>query len=210
LASEPTERLEAITADVLDHLSRVSQARETALGASRSVVRRSANAIRALHRGDHSTAAELLDEAAGLLEAAVSAVAAHPHIRWAGFVHDAQKEYAEARLTEAVLGGLELPDPAGLDVTPEAWLHGVAEAIGELRRSVLDRLRTGDVDAAESLFSVMDEMYGVLVRIDYPDAMTSGLRRATDADRAILERTRADLAVAVVQTRLEKALRSKV
>jgi len=145
-------------------------------------------------------------DARRLLDDAVDALDAHPSIRWAGFVHDAQKEYAEAVLTAAAIGSAQFPSPDAVGVTDVAWLHGIAESVGELRRYCLDRLRRGDIDAAERTLATMDELYSVLVRIDFPDAMTAGLRRATDASRGVLERTRADLSVAVVQHRLERAL----
>lgn len=146
-----------------------------------------------------ATARELLDEAAAALED-------FPQIRWAGFVHDAQKEYAEAVLTAAAIAGAPAPSAAVVRVTDVAWLHGLAESVGELRRESLDRLRGGDLAGAEDLLVTMDDFYAVLVRIDFPDAMTAGLRRATDAARGVLERTRADLTIATVQDRLERAL----
>lgn len=145
-------------------------------------------------------------DARRLLSEATEALADHPQIRWAGFVHDGQKEYAEAVLTAAAVRGEPFPSPDEVGVTDVAWLHGIAEAVGELRRHCLDRLRTAELDTAERTLSTMDDLYSMLVRVDFPDAMTAGLRRATDASRAILERTRSDLSVAVVQDRLERAL----
>lgn len=187
-------------------LTAASHARDAALIASRQATRASANAIRALHRGDDGQARGLMAEARGLLDDAVASLDGHPQIRWAGFVHDAEKEYAEACLTAAAIEGEPTPGPRDLGVTDVAWLHGVAEAVGELRRHSLDRLRHGDVAGAEGLLVRMDDFYAVLVRIDFPDAMTAGLRRATDAARGVLERTRADLTIATVQQRLERAL----
>lgn len=187
-------------------LAAASAARETALAASRRATRASANAIRALHRGDTAQAVELMTEAGTLLDDAVTALEGFPQIRWAGFVHDAQKEYAEATVTAAAISGEPVPGPGVVGVTEVAWLHGIAEAIGELRRHALDLLRRGDLAGAEALLETMDDFYAVLLRIDFPDAMTAGLRRATDASRGVLERTRADLTVAAGQHRLEAAL----
>lgn len=190
----------------LDALTATSAARETALACSRRATRASANAIRALHRGDRDDAAELMATARGLLDDAVAALGDYPQIRWAGFVHDAQKEYAEAALTASAVTGAPAPSAAEVGVTDVAWLHGLAESVGELRRESLDRLRGGDLAGAQALLVTMDDYYAVLVRIDFPDAMTAGLRRATDAVRGVLERTRADLTIATVQDRLERAL----
>jgi translin len=183
-------------------------AREKALPAARRVVRSSANAIRAIHRGDFDQADGLLEEAVGELRQGLSAVREHPDVRYAGFLHDAEKEYAEARLTEAVIGGKDLPSAEELDVTPAAYLNGMAETIGEARRAVLDHLRQGDVDRSEDLLGRMEDMYHVLVTMDYPDAITGNLRRSTDVARGILEKTRGDLSISIVQRRLHDALDS--
>jgi translin len=181
-------------------------ARERALPAARRVIRSSANAIRAIHRGDFDQADRLLEDAAGQLREGLSAVREHPDVRYAGFLHDAEKEYAEARLTEAIIGEKDLPSAEELDVTPSAYLNGMAETIGEARRAVLDHLRQGDVDRSEELLGRMEDMYHVLVTIDYPDAITGNLRRSTDVARGILEKTRGDLSISIVQRRLHDAL----
>ena len=130
----------------------------------------------------------------------------HPAVFFAGFLHDAEKEYAEARMTVALVAGNELPGIEELDIQPAAWLNGLAEAASELRRHTLDRLRNGELEVAETLLTAMDDVYDALVTIDFPDAITGGLRRTTDALRAVLERTRSDLTLTTVQARLRTAL----
>lgn len=189
-------------------LSAKNAAREASLGRCRDAIRFSANAIRAVHRGDFALAQELSDRAATLLGEAKQALRDHQDIRYAGFVHDAEKEYAESRLTLAFIAGHEsLPRPEDLDVDFPAYLNGLGEAVGELRRYLLDTLRAGDVERCEACLDVMDEVYGILVTFDFPDAMTGGLRRTTDATRGILERTRGDLSIAVRQRDLEQTLK---
>ena len=126
---------------------------------------------------------------------------------YAGFVQDAQKEYAEASITCALIAGRELPQPGALEVGYAPYLNGMGEAIGELRRRLLDLLRHGEVLRCESILQQMDDMYGVLVTMDYPDGMTGGLRRTTDVARSIIEKTRGDLTVAIRQQQLESTLR---
>lgn len=181
-------------------------AREAALAASRKAIRSSANAIRAIHREESETAQRLMEEAAASLEEALAATDDHPDLLYAGYVHDAQKEYAEARVTEAVVLGKELPKPEDLGVQDAPYLNGIAEAIGEVRRTILDLLRQGDVSRAEELLQTMDDLYSLLVTIDYPDAITGNLRRSTDVARSIMEKTRGDLTVALVQKGLRDAL----
>lgn len=182
-------------------------AREVGLAACRKTIQSCAASIRAIHREEWDSAEELAASAQGHLERAQQALTAHPDIRYAGFLHDAAKEYAEARITMAFVRGEPLPKAAGLGVEVQAYLNGLAEAASELRRYILDLLRRGQPGRTEELLGVMDEVYSLLVTVDFPDAITGGLRRTTDALRAVLERTRSDLTLTVVQSRLLDEIR---
>jgi translin len=198
--------IEAISDAARQVLARKNRAREAALARCRDAIRNSANGIRAVHRGDFEAAETLIARAGQLLAEAKTALAEDPDIFHAGFIHDAQKEFVEARITLAVVAGRDVPSPRDLDVEVPAYLNGMGEAVGELRRHLLDALRAGDVEHCEETLDVMEEVYAQLVTFDFPDAMTGGLRRTTDNVRAILERTRGDLAVAVRQRELEHRL----
>jgi translin len=191
--------LETVIPQVLQHFAEKNAAREKALAASRTIIRMSANDIRDVHRGEFDTAEAMLDEARIVRDEALAALRGHPDVAYAGFLHDAQKEYAEARTTLALISGHALPTPEELGVEYPAWLNGIAEAVGEMRRAILDRLRAGNFEGCEVLLQAMDDIYSVLVTIDFPDAMTGGLRRTTDQTRGILEKTRGDLTMAIVQ-----------
>ena len=182
-------------------------ARERALPASRHAIRCCANAIRAIHRGEFDLAHRLMDEARAAIDEGLEAVASHPDIGFAGYLQDAQKEYAEARLTEIVVdGGKQVPTPDELGVEDAPYLNGMAEAIGEARRHVLDLLRAGRVDDGDAVLASMEDFYALLVTMDYPDAITGNLRRSTDVSRSLIEKTRGDLAVARVSQDLHDAL----
>ncbi len=183
-------------------------AREVGLAACRKTIQSCAASIRAIHREEWGNAEELAATAQGHLRRAQEALGDHPDIRYAGFLHDAAKEYAEARLTMAFVRGEPLPQAAGLGVEVQAYLNGLAEAASELRRYILDLLRRGRPERSEELLGTMDEVYSLLVTVDFPDAITGGLRRTTDALRAVLERTRSDLTLTSVQTRLLDELRN--
>lgn len=183
------------------------QAREHALAAARRGVRSCANAIRALHRGDHDLASSLMEDAKAAIGDGLDAVRDHPDIRFAGYLQDAQKEYAEARITEALVTGAgQLPGAEELGVEDAPYLNGMAEAIGEGRRFALDLLRRSDVDGAERVLSAMEDLYAVLVSMDYPDAITGNLRRTTDVARSLIEKTRGDVTTAIGQRDLRDAL----
>jgi translin len=183
------------------------RAREAALPASRGAIRACANSIRAIHRGEWDLAERLMGEAQAAIAEGVAAVEGHPEIRFAGYLQDAQKEFAEAKITQAVIRGAErLPPAEELGVEDAPYLNGMAEAIGEARRHILDLLRHGEVDRGEAILSAMDDMYYLLVSMDYPDAITGNLRRSTDVARSLIEKTRGDLSAAIVQRSLREAL----
>jgi translin len=182
------------------------QARELTLRASRETIQAAAASIRAAQRGEYDRADELADQAAAAVARADEAVSAHLDVRHGGYLHDAKKEYAEARITIAFFRGDPLPTPDALGVEASAYLNGLAEAASELRRHILDCLRADELERAEMLLGTMDEVYGLLVTVDFPDAVTGGLRRTTDALRAVIERTRGDLTNALVAARLRSAI----
>lgn len=198
--------LEAIVVGLRAALEGTNRAREEALRLSREVIQYSSRSIRAIHRGEMENAETLAGEARARVEAVQEALRANPEVYYAGYVHDSQKEYVEAMTMLAIVGGTVLPSPEALGVQPAAYLNGIAEAASESRRYVLDRLRLGEIDRAEAVLKVMDDIYYELVTFDFPDAITGGLRRTTDALRAVLERTRGDLTLTLVQKRLETAL----
>jgi len=200
------DQLDRLVGEIRAGLDAANRARELALPACRRVVRASGSSIRAVHRLDPDRAAELADEAEVALREAQIAVAGFPGVAEAGFLHDAAKEYAEARLTACLVVGAVLPGPLELGVDPAAWMRGLAEAASELRRHLLDRLRDGDLEQGEALLGRMDDVYDALVVVDVPDALTGGLRRTLDALRAVLERTRGDVTTTVLQVRLQRAL----
>jgi translin len=201
--------IEGTVTDITAKLQVKNQARDRALVDSRQLVRRAANAIRALHRGEPDVADASLSEGREMLVVTRDDLAGHPDIYWAGYVQDAQKEFAEAHLVAAMIRGAELPGPEELGVEHAPYLNGMAEAASELRRYVLDIMRTGDpsdMSEAERVLRVMDDVYTSLITVDLPDQITGGLRRTVDALRAVLERTRGDLTLSTRQAELARAL----
>ena len=159
-----------------------------------------------MHRQEFEQATGLLQSARSLLDEVEQAVAEHNELSYTGFVRDAQKEFAEGSITLALITGKKLPDPTELKVDDAAYLNGLGEAVGELRRYLLDSMRQGDLSRGEELLSAMDDIYSTLVTMDFPDAITGGLRHTTDMVRGVLERTRSDLSLAIRQKDLEERL----
>ena len=187
-------------------LEEKTSARDAALAHCRIAVRASGNAIRALHRYENDNASALIDEARKEIDEAHSVLSDHPDVLHAGFVHDAEKELAEALITFSLVTGGQMPTPRGVVLPSSAFLKGMAESVGELRRFVLDLMRQGELDRCEQLLGVMDDIYYLLVSMDYPDGVTLGLRRLTDVARSIIERARGDFTTSKIQSALRDAL----
>ncbi len=181
-------------------------AREQALARTRALIRHCARAIQAVHRGDDARAQALLDEAHSLARTLQADLAPFPDLYYAGYTQDALKEYAEANIVFGLLRQGQLPEPEALQVPYNTFLRGLAEAVGELRRHVLNILRNGYSAEAETTLAYMDDIYGLLVTLDYPDAITGGLRRLTDIARSLLERTRGELTMSLRLQVVEQAL----
>ncbi len=202
-----TENLDVIADRIRESFVAKDAAREKVLPICREVIRYSSLSIRALHRQELEKAGEMLQSARKLLDEAEQALTDGIEIR-TGFLIDAQKEYAEGSITLAVVIGKHLPTPEELRVDPVAFLHGLAEAVGEVRRYLLDSMRKGDLSRGEEFLSDMDDIYNVLVTMDFPDALTHGLRRTTDNMRGVLEKTRSDLTLTIRQKELEERLKT--
>lgn len=206
MPSRYSDELAEISEQAVQRLGLRNQAREQALPASREVIRFSANAIRAVHRGEFDEASKLLERAAQRLKDTEPIRQEAPEIYFAGFMTDARKEFTEAHVTLAVLSGQSLPKPQDLGVEPSTYLNGMAEVIGEVRRYILDSLRRDSFEGCQEFMDVMDEIYSILVTVDFPEAVTGGLRHSTDQMRGVLERTRGDLTMALRQHKLEAQL----
>jgi len=184
-----------------------NQARERGLALSRDTIQFCANSIRAAHRGDHDESVRLLDAARKNIEAAHELLEPFPRIYYAGFLQEAEKEFAEASCTLALIEEKPLPLPADLEIGIAPYLNGLGEAIGEMRRHVVDLIRLNDLTKGEYILGVMDDVYYLLASVDYPNAITSGLKRTNDMVRSVLERTRGDLTTAIRRQSLENTMR---
>ena len=206
MASQHDGDLAWVADKALEAFSAKHAARERGLQISREVIRLSANAIRAVHRQEFDEARDLLSGGETRLNEAIQILKEWPEIYYAGFLADSRKEYSEASITLALISGTSIPKPGEIGVEMSAYLNGMGEVIGELRRFILDSLRKNDTRRCEELMDTMDDIYSILVTVDFPEAVTGGLRRTTDGMRGVLERTRGDLTMALRQRDLEQKL----
>jgi translin len=200
------DQLEAIAEGIHHKFEARTAARDKALAQARTLTRHCANAIRAIHRNEQEIAEEHLVEARRLVQSLQADLSNYPELYYAGYTQDALKEFAEASLVCSLIQNRGLPTPEGLGLESATYLQGLAEAVGELRRRCLDLLLKDQPGEAERMLAHMDDIYGVLVTMDYPDAITGGLRRLTDLARGIIERTRGDLTISIRQGRLADSL----
>lgn len=200
------DELETISESIRDTFEARNQARDAALGQSRTLIRHCAATIRAVHRKQWDEAQKGLVTVRTAGEELMKAVADYPDLFHSGYTQDGLKELVEAFVTYALVRDEPLPTPEDLNVPGETYLNGLAEAGTEMRRSILDIIRHGHSDEAESLLDKMDAIYNILMSFDFPDAITGGLRRRVDVLRGVLERTRGDLTTSLRQQRLREAL----
>jgi translin len=196
--------------DIAEHIHQVLEARnaarDRALSQARSLTRHCAHAIRAVHREEAVVVTENLSQAQELVHALQAELSSYPDLYYSGYTQDALKEFAEANIVNALVDGDRIPSPQDLGLEEAAYLNGLAEAVGELRRRCLDILRHGYSQEAERLMENMEDIYAVLITMDYPDAITGGLRRQTDIVRSLMERTRGDLTISLRQQHLEETM----
>lgn len=202
------DKLEVIGERIRLEWTKKSAARDLGLQHSRMLIRYCSRAIRAAHRSEFDKAQEELDGARSEYDGMVGALGPYPDLASAGYSRDALKEFAEAHITIALIRNEPLPEPEDLGVPFNAYLGGLGEAASEMRRRILDILRHDEIDEAERLLEKMDEIYGILVTFDFPDAITGGLRRTNDLVRGVTERTRGDLTTSLQQRALRIALKS--
>jgi len=200
--------LAGVVEEIRSQLTTVNGLRDATLNRSRALIRACAESIRAIHRHAWDAADAMLAAARAAAAEMVDALTASPMLYHAGYTQDALKELVEAHLLFAVVRGAAIPTPAQLQVTGPTYLRGMSEAATEMRRFVLDMMRQGQIVQAEPYLNFMDEVYSLLITVDFPDSITDGLRRHTDVLRTVLERTRGDLTISFRQEQMRLALRS--
>lgn len=200
--------LEEILTSIRKEIENDDEAREKILPLARESVRKFSQSIKATHRGSFDDAGKLLDEGRDLVKAATQEMKQSEFMEHSRTLNVAYQEMAEAANLLSLLNeGLFTP-PAKYQIPSRAYLTGLADTVGELRRAVLDSLREEKIQRAEQLLEFMEEILEDLQTFDFPNALIPDLRRKCDIARSLIERTRGDLTAAVGQSRLVKELRS--
>lgn len=202
--------LEEISAKIRENFEAKDSVREDGLKISREIVRECRTATFALHGQDFEKANNSIEAAGKALEKLEILFKGYADIYYAGYVEHAQQEYSEVSVLRSLLKeegeSKNLPSPDELRVEYAAYLNGLGDVVGELRRHVLDLIRRDSFEKAEVFLGIMEDIHATLMDFDYPDAITKGLRRKTDVSRGLIEKTRGDVVNAISQKKLESAM----
>ena len=179
-------------------LAAEERAYERAFAGSRAIIRKTKQAIHGIHSGRRD--AELIDSISSDLAGLIDALSGFPRVIYGTHMEDAMAEFAETVVYDRSLRGEDIPSFLDLDITPSAWVMGLADAVGELRRDMLDRLMADDLEGASSVFSSMEALSDTLMGFDVKDSVAP-VRRKQDICRSIMEKSRGELATAKVMRR---------
>ncbi len=174
---------------VIAELSKKEKKQDELLQETRLFIRNCANAIKALHADDYAAARA----AVALLDSQAKALRAKASGEFRGMLETSMQEYVEIKCLLALLEERSLPTPSELGVDGVAFLNGLADCVGELRRGLQIALRKNDFARAEYLFAKMNELYDELMTVKFSASLVGGLRRKTDVLRNQLEQARSEM-----------------
>ena len=176
--------------------------REQALKSSREIIISCRKAIQSVHQKKMKDAQNNIKKASSGLQTLYDLTKPHPELFHAGFVENAAQELVEASCLYNIMKGKELPDPDEIQTTYSSYLMGLCDLVGELRRTALDNIRKGENKKADEYLNMMEEIYDVIIRFDYPSGLIP-IKKKQDMVRSLIERTRGELAVASCERRIE-------
>ena len=191
-------------ASATERFDAIERSRERAMALSRAVIRKTKNMIHAIHIGEDCSIirAELIDDVRSMKDE----LASEPDALNSTYVEDAMMEYSEALILDSVLMDGTVPSYMNMGISPKEWSMGLADVIGELRRVVMTRLMEGNIDEAKLRFGQMEEIYNAVMSFDVRDSVAP-IRRKQDIARGVMEKTRSDVANAIVMNSLKNQLK---
>ncbi len=184
------ELVKTVAADV-DRVDKVldekDKVREQAIKMSRDIIRVSSDIVTLVHSGNTEGAAQLVNKLKDIVVGFSKLVEPHSELRHSGFVNNALAEYVEAMMffNFVVKGRVPTLEELGVHYVP--YLLGLCDFVGELRRHVMDLVRVGSFDRAFEILELMEGIYEILRKLDYPDALVPGLRHKVDVMRRLID-----------------------
>jgi translin len=194
------KEIPGIVASVNERMDELEALRERSIAASRSIIRMTKRAIHAIHSGEDHL--KILNEAVSEFDRLFVTMGNEPEVLLSGPVSDAMMELAEACILSAIVLEKEIPSYSSLNITPQAWVLGLADSLGELRRILLDRLMNNRTDDAKDVFDKMEIVCDAVLSFDVPDAILP-VRRKQDVARSVMERTRTDITNALLMNNVK-------
>lgn len=196
------KNLDKIVDKIEKSIDNKDKTREQALKSSRDIIIGCRKAIQCLHQNNKKDAKKHIKNSSEKLMQLQDLTKDYSDLYHAGFVENAAQEYVEAHCLYNIMHGKDLPDPDEIQTTYSAYLLGLCDVVGELRRNALDFIRKGDDSKANECLDMMEKIYGAIIRFDYPSALVP-IRRKQDIARGLIERTRGELAIASCERRIE-------
>ena len=190
-----------------EELDEKDSVREIAIKSARVIIRMSSQSIIMMHRReDESEIVRKLKEEVWHLKSLLTNQ--YPDLLYSGFVQNAFQEYCESQIFRAIIHNKPIPSHKDLGMNPESYLMGMGDVVGELRREVLEALKNEDFKRAEEYLSIMEEIYEMLMRFNYPSGLVP-LKPKQDTARALIEKTRGELTMAIMTDKIAKKMENK-
>ena len=194
--------LEDIISKIQVYIDDKDSIRETSLKYARTVIIHCRKAIQLIHQHKMQQAEELIKKASATLAELYDVTKDHADLSKAGYVENAAQEFVEAQCFYNILHHEALPDPDAIQTTYTAYLMGLCDVVGELRRKALDMVLAGEQKDAQQYLVIMEDIYAAILRFDYPSSLIP-IKRKQDIARNLIEKTRGELAVASCEQRIE-------
>ncbi len=201
------EVLRRIVGEVDEFLKTKDSVREYLIKSSRDVIRESGYVITDIHAGNINKAKERIIMLRSMVKELIAKVKDHPELMYGGTMYNALAEYVEAEVFFSIITSLRIPNFKELEVHPIPYIQGLLDVVGELKRYVVDLIRSNDMERAWRMFSVAEAIYEACKSLDYPEALVPGLRRKVDIARNVVEALRVLLIDIDLRIRLDKSMR---
>ncbi len=195
------KNLDGIIEKIENHIGEKEKVREDALKASRDIIIFCRKGIQQLHRNQMEEAESYMKQASSRLAQLYEITMGHADVFHTGFVENAAQEYVEIQCLYNIMKGVDLPDPDAIQTTYSAYLLGLCDVVGELRRGALDFMLEGNTQKANEYLGYMDRIYDAIMSFDYPSALVP-IKKKQDMVRSLIEKTRGELVVSSCEQRI--------
>ena len=183
------QKVEKSLSEATAFLDQIVTRREKLIKESRDVISLSSKTIVNIHTSNLKEAQKLNIEARNQLKN-LRKIAGTDLVR---YLMTPEQEFVESSVMLSLRAQKDIPSRASLGVLPASYVLGLLDSIGELKRSVYDSIRQGNLKTAEELFSTMESLYVLISSFAVYDNVVQGLRRKLDVARILIEDTRATI-----------------